>query len=94
MSGNQIFVILVSLIALWLVNSLYDSYVRFKDIKSRIEIQQELNSLVDKRLSMLVDIEEASAKAMQVMSERIVELQFAVEKQNEIIKEKLKAKKD
>lgn len=64
MSGNQIFVILVSLIALWLVNSLYDSYVRFKDIKSRIEIQQELNSLVDKRLSMLVDIEEASAKAM------------------------------
>ena len=94
MNGNQIFVILVSLIALWLVNSLYDSYVRFKDIKSRIDIQQELNSLVDKRLSMLVDIEEASAKAMQVMSERIVELQFAVEKQNEIIKEKLEAKKD
>ena len=94
MSRNQIFVILVSLIALWLVNSLYDSYVRFKDIKSRIESQQELNRLVDKRLSMLVDIEEASAKAMQVMSERIMELQFAVEKQNEIIKEKLETKKD
>ena len=94
MSGNQIFVILVSLIALWLVNSLYDNYVRFKDIKSRIENQQELNRLVDKRLSMLVDIEEASAKAMQVMSERIMELQFAVEKQNEIIKEKLETKKD
>jgi len=94
MSGNQMFVILVSLIALWLVNSLYDSYVRFKDIKSRIESQQELNRLVDKRLSMLVDIEEASAKAMQVMSERIMELQFAVEKQNEIIKEKLETKKD
>ena len=43
---------------------------------------------------MLVDIEEASAKAMQVMSERIMELQFAVEKQNEIIKEKLETKKD
>ena len=94
MSGNQMFVILVSLIALWLVNSLYDNYVRFKDIKSRIENQQELNRLVDKRLSMLVDIEEASAKAMQVMSERIMELQFAVEKQNEIIKEKLETKKD
>ena len=94
MSGNQMFVILVSLIALWLVNSLYDSYVRFKDIKSRIESQQELNRLVDKRLSMLVDIEEASAKAMQVMSERIMELQFVVEKQNEIIKAKLEAKKD
>ena len=94
MSGNQMFVILVSLIALWLVNSLYDSYVRFKDIKSRIESQQELNRLVDKRLSMLVDIEEASAKAMQVMSERIMELQFAVEKQNEIIKEKLETKKN
>ena len=94
MSGNQMFVILVSLIALWLVNSLYDSYVRFKNIKSRIESQQELNRLVDKRLSMLVDIEEASAKAMQVMSERIMELQFAVEKQNEIIKEKLETKKD
>ena len=68
--------------------------MRFKDIKSRIESQQELNRLVDKRLSMLVDIEEASAKAMQVMSERIMELQFAVEKQNEIIKEKLETKKD
>jgi hypothetical protein len=94
MTGNQMFVILVSLIALWLVSSLYDNYVRFKDIKSRTEIQQELNRLVDKRLSTLVDIEEASAKAMQVMSERIMELQFTVEKQNEIIKEKLETKKD
>ena len=89
MTGNQMFVILISLIVLWLTSSLYDSYVRFKDIKTRIENQQELNSLVGERLSMLINIEETSVKAMQAMSERIMELQKTIEEQDKIIKEKL-----
>lgn len=69
------FVVLISLIVLWLTSSLYDSYVRFKDVKTRIENQQELNRLIGERLSVLINIKEASVKAMQVMSERIMELQ-------------------
>ena len=89
MTGNQMFVILISLIVLWLTSSLYDSYVRFKDVKTRIENQQELNRLIGERLSVLINIEEASVKAMQVMSERIMELQQVIEEQDRIIKEKL-----
>lgn len=92
MTGNQMFVILISLIVLWLTSSLYDSYVRFKDVKTRIENQQELNRLIGERLSALINIEEASVKAMQVMSERIMELQQVIEEQDRTIKEKLEKK--
>ena len=37
MTGNQIFAILIGVTLLWLFSSIFDSYVKFRDIKARIE---------------------------------------------------------
>lgn len=92
MTGNQIFAILISVILLWLFSSIFDSYVKFKDIKTRIEKQQELNNLIGNKLSLLIDAEENSVKAMQVLAKRLIELQEEVERQGKIIQEKLECK--
>ena len=92
MTGNQIFAILISVILLWLFSSIFDSYVKFRDVKARIEMQQELNNLIDNRLSLLTDVEENSAKTMQLMTKRLIELQEEVERQRKIIQEKLECK--
>lgn len=92
MTGNQIFAILIGVILLWLFSSIFDSYVKFRDVKARIEMQQELNNLISNRLSLLTDIEENSAKTMQLMVKRLIELQEEVEKQGKIIQEKLECK--
>lgn len=92
MTGNQIFAILVGVILLWLFSSIFDSYVKFRDVKARIELQQELNNLIDNRLSLLTDVEENSAKTMQLMVKRLIELQEEVERQGKIIQEKLECK--
>lgn len=92
MTGNQIFAILIGVILLWLFSSIFDSYVKFRDVKARIELQQELNNLIDNRLSLLTDVEENSAKTMQLMVKRLIELQEEVERQGKIIQEKLECK--
>ena len=92
MSGNQIFAILIGVILLWLFSSIFDSYVKFRDIKTRIEKQQELNNLIGNKLSLLIDAEENSVKAMQVLAKRLIELQEEVERQGKIIQEKLECK--
>lgn len=92
MTGNQIFAILIGVILLWLFSSIFDSYVKFKDVKARIEMQQELNNLISNKLSLLIDAEENSVKAMQVLAKRLIELQEEVEKQGKIIQEKLEYK--
>ena len=92
MTGNQIFAILIGVILLWLFSSIFDSYVKFKDVKARIEMQQELNNLISNKLSLLIDAEESSVKAMQVLAKRLIELQEEVEKQGKIIQEKLEYK--
>ena len=70
MTGNQIFAILIGVILLWLFSSIFDSYVKFKDVKARIEMQQELNNLISNKLSLLIDAEENSVKAMQVLANK------------------------
>ena len=92
MTGNQIFAILIGVTLLWLFSSIFDSYVKFKDVKARIEMQQELNNLISNKLSLLIDAEENSVKAMQVLAKRLIELQEEVEKQGKIIQEKLEYK--
>lgn len=92
MTGNQIFAILIGVILLWLFSSIFDSYVKFKDVKARIEMQQELNNLISNKLSLLIDAEENSVKAMQVLAKRLIELQEEVERQGKIIQEKLECK--
>lgn len=92
MTGNQIFAILIGVILLWLFSSIFDSYVKFKDVKARIEMQQELNNLISNKLSLLIDAEENSVKAMQVLAKRLIELQEEVEKQGKVIQEKLEYK--
>ena len=54
MTGNQIFAILIGVILLWLFSAIFDSYVKFKDVKARIEMQQELNNLIGNKLSLLI----------------------------------------
>ena len=54
MTGNQIFAILIGVTLLWLFSSIFDSYVKFKDVKARIEMQQELNNLIGNKLSLLI----------------------------------------
>lgn len=92
MTGNQIFAILIGVILLWLFSSISDSYVKFRDIKARIEQQQELNNLISNKLSLLIDAEENSVKAMQALAKRLIELQEEVERQGKIIQEKLECK--
>lgn len=92
MTGNQIFAILISVTLLWLFSSIFDSYVKFRDVKARIELQQELNNLIDNRLSLLTDVEENSVKTMQLMTKRLIELQEEVERQRTVIQEKLEHK--
>lgn len=92
MTGNQIFAILIGVTLLWLFSSIFDSYVKFRDVKARIEMQQELNNLVGNKLSLLIDAEENSVKAMQVLAKRLIELQEEVERQGKIIQEKLEYK--
>lgn len=92
MTGNQIFAILIGVILLWLFSSIFDSYVKFRDVKARIEMQQELNNLISNKLSLLIDAEESSVKAMQVLAKRLIELQEEVERQGKIIQEKFECK--
>lgn len=92
MTGNQIFAILIGVTLLWLFSSIFDSYVKFRDVKARIEQQQELNSLISNKLSLLIDAEENSVKAIQVLAKRLIELQEEVERQGEMIQEKLECK--
>ena len=92
MNGNQIFAILIGVILLWLFSSIFDSYVKFRDIKTRIEKQQELNDLIGNKLSLLIDAEENSVKAIQVLAKRLIKLQEEVEWQGKIIQEKLECK--
>lgn len=92
MTGNQIFAILIGVILLWLFSSISDSYVKFRDFKARIEQQQELNNLISNKLSLLIDAEENSVKAMQVLAKRLIELQEEVERQGKMIQEKLECK--
>ena len=92
MTGNQIFATLIGVILLWLFSSISDSYVNFRDIKARIEQQQELNNLISNKLSLLIDAEENSVKAMQVLAKRLIELQEEVERQGKMIQEKLECK--
>lgn len=92
MTGNQIFAILIGVTLLWLFSSIFDSYVKFRDVKARIEQQQELNNLISNKLSLLIDAEENSVKAMQVLAKRLIELQEEVERQGKMIQEKLECK--
>ena len=92
MTGNQIFAIIIGAILVWLFSSIFDSYVKFRDVKARIEMQQELNGLISKKLSSIIDIEENSVKTMQLMAKRLIELQEEVERQGKIIQEKLECK--
>ena len=89
MSGSQVFAVLIFAIVAYVASSIFGSYLKYKNEVGRIKAQQELNVLIDKRLSKLVDIEEESVKAMQTMSKRIMELQDEVERQNKIINREL-----
>ena len=89
MSGSQVFAVLIFAIVAYIASSIFGSYLKYKNEVERIKAQQELNLLIDERLSKLVDIEEDSVKAMQTMSKKIMELQAGIELQNKIINTEL-----
>ena len=90
MTGTQIFTVIVSFIIIYCASSMFDTWAKYKSEVGRIKNQQELNRIVDERLRLMIEAEEASLKATKTMSERIIELQNEVERLSIIVEDKLK----
>lgn len=90
MTGTQIFTVIVSFIIIYFASSMFDTWAKYKSEVGRIKNQQELNRIVDERLRLMIEAEEASLKATKTMSERIIELQNEVERLSIIVEDKLK----
>lgn len=92
MSGNQIFSLIISFILIFFASSIFDTWSKYKSEVGRIKSQQELNRIIDERLKKLIEAEEASLKAADTMSKRLIELQKGIEDLSAIINDKLEAK--
>ena len=92
MTGTQIFTVIVSFIIIYFASSMFDTWAKYQNDIGRIRNQQEMNRLIDERLKMIVDIEEASVKTTKLLSERILELQNEVERLSIILEDKRETK--
>lgn len=92
MSGNQIFSLIISFILIFFASSIFDTWSKYKSEVGRIKSQQELNRIVDERLKKLIEAEEASLKAADTMSKRLIELQEEIKDLSAIINDKLETK--
>lgn len=86
------FTLIISFILIFFISSMVNTWTKYKSEVGRIKNQQELNRIIDERLQKLVEAEEASLKATEVMSKRLIELQEGIENLSAIISDKLKAK--
>lgn len=86
------FVIIISVIAIFFISSTLDTWTKYKSEVGRIKSQQELNRIIDERLKKLIEAEEASLKANDTMGKRLLELQEEIKDLSTIINEKLEAK--
>ena len=92
MSGNQIFSLIISFILVFFASSIFDTWSKYKSEVGRIKSQQELNRIIDERLKKLIEAEEASLKAADTMSKRLIELQEEIKDLSAIINDKLETK--
>lgn len=92
MTGTHIFTVIISFILIYFASSMFETWTKYKSEVGRIKNQQELNRIVDERLRLMIEAEEASLKATKTMSERIIELQNEVERLSIIVEDKLDAK--
>lgn len=92
MSGNQIFSLIISFILIFFISSIFDTWSKYRSEVGRIKSQQELNRIIDERLKKLIEAEEASLKATDTMSKRLIELQEEIKDLSAIINDKLETK--
>ena len=86
------FTIIISFILVFFASSIFDTWSKYKSEVGRIKSQQELNRIVDERLKKLIEAEEASLKAADIMSKRLIELQKEIKDLSAIIHDKLETK--
>ena len=86
------FTIIISFILVFFASSIFDTWSKYKSEVGRIKSQQELNRIIDERLKKLIEAEEASLKATDTMSKRLIEFQKGIENLSAIINNKLEAK--
>lgn len=92
MSGNQIFSLIISFILIFFISSIFDTWSKYRSEVGRIKSQQELNRIIDERLKKLIEAEEASLKAADTMSKRLIELQEEIKDLSAIINDKFETK--
>lgn len=92
MSGKQIFSLIIIFILIFFISSIFDTWSKYRSEVGRIKSQQELNRIIDERLKKLIEAEEASLKAADTMSKRLMELQKGIEDLSAIINDKLETK--
>ena len=86
------FTIIISFILVFFASSIFDTWSKYKSEVGRIKSQQELNRIIDERIKKLIEAEEASLKAADTMSKRLIELQKGIEDLSAIINDKLEVK--
>lgn len=86
------FTIIISFILIFFASSIFDTWSKYKSEVGRIKSQQELNRIVDERLKKLIEAEEASLKAADIMSKRLIELQKEIKDLSAVINDKLETK--
>ena len=86
------FTIIISFILIFFASSIFDRWTKYRSEVGRIKSQQELNRIIDERLKKLIEAEEASLKAADTMSKRLIELQEGIKDLSTIINDKLEAK--
>lgn len=86
------FTLIISFILIFFISSMFNTWSKYKSEVGRIKSQQELNRIIDERLKKLIEAEEASLKATDTMSKRLIELQKGIEDLSAIINNKLETK--
>lgn len=86
------FTLIISFILIFFASSIFDTWSKYKSEVGRIKSQQELNRIVDERLNKLIEAEEASLKAADTMSKRLIELQEEIKDLSAIINDKFETK--
>ena len=86
------FTLIISFILIFFISSMMNTWSKYKSEVGRIKSQQELNRIIDERFKKLIEAEEASLKATDTMSKRLIELQEGIENLSAIINNKLEVK--
>lgn len=86
------FSLIISFILIFFISSMFNTWSKYKSEVGRIKNQQELNRIIDERLKKLIEAEEASLKAADTMSKRLIELQEEIKNLSAIINDKLETK--